>query len=124
MLNFLGEQFLKSKYTTAKVREKAFLFVNICSIVSFLFVAAIMVLTRNEPYSIYIYIRNDNNWFTSLLAFVLFLFSAMIESWDLGCNVLLVFNIIYFSCFSMQFWLQKIWCVDEFLTAFERKVIS
>ena len=114
MLTFLGEKFLKTPYTSAKVREKAFLFVNICTIVAFFFIAATMVLNRNEPYSIYICIRNDYNWFTSLFVFVLFLCFAMIESWDLGCNVLLIYNIIYFSCFSMQFWLQKIWYVDHF----------
>ena len=93
------------------MREKAFQFINICCTVCIIFVALIIVLTRNEPYSIYFYIRSDYNCLTSLLSFLLCLCLVIIEQWDLGMTVMLVFDTIYLSCFSMQYWLQKIWYV-------------
>ena len=108
----LGEQFLKLQYITSKTRERIFQFVNICIIESLIVLELVLLLTRNESYSVYQFIRNEYYGpISSLLAFLLFVFIITMMTLEYALNTLLVFNTLFLYCFSLKHWVHKIWSV-------------
>jgi len=107
-----GNQFLCLQHVTSKIREKAFAFALLTVILVGISAWLLMIVTWKESYLNYFLMRfNFNQEFSGFTVIALLVHLAIEAALiaDDVCNFLVSISILYLSCFSMNFWLQKIW---------------
>jgi len=107
----VGSEFLGKKFVEAKIRERIFqCTVGIILMTTINMLLVTILVLRNEYYSTYrVFQQLDDSCLTSILRFLIFVGVELFLIINLTINSLLTTTALYATCFSMKFWLQKIW---------------
>jgi len=110
---------MKHKFAVSKYREKAFA-VTLLAIIGvgvLGWLALVMVVSTNEVYLSqfqWMFQKEGKwNWFTSFMLLTYLLIEAVVN-FDAVCNLTASVSMLYLCCFSMKFWLQKIWLARSY----------
>ena len=112
IISFLmeGTEFLKLQFITSKKREKAFQIVVMSMFLTVSMIYLVTIAMRNDVHSIHHLTRSFQfSWLTSILAFLLFVVLETIVAIDEAVYGFLTYVAMYFTCFSIKFWVQQIW---------------